>query len=361
MLMSKKFFLLKPNYLDEFKCDGSMCNALCCRSAWNIFVDAATYKKYSALPHAEKILRHLRRDSDKFCIVAEKNSCPFLGADNLCRLQKTHGEDYLSQVCASYPRIITRFENFLEVALSPTCPVAAELIFSRESLRFEIVEASEKFLRLGEGHILRGIPNELAPLIFDVQLAMASILQTRRLTIDQRLIVLGFFLDRIEELLYGGKLDCAALQRLAAVYASEKFLAEDVPFMLSSVRFNAAAHEKFMREVFAALEINFIDIGNARLPAELELPAEKFLVNEIFLNAYPLRIDASLTNNFGVFAAVYKVFERLAICSGIMAAADRLSKKINHSDDCLPKISALLDGADLFKVIALMINPSSKP
>lgn len=359
--MSEKIFLLKPNYLDEFKCDGSRCNALCCRSAWNIFVDAATYERYSALPDAKKILRHLRRDSDKFCIVPEKNCCPFLGEDKLCRLQKAHGEDYLSQVCASYPRLITRFENFLEVALSPTCPVAAELIFRREQLSFEIVEASEKFLRLGEGHILRGIPNELAPLIFDVQLAMAAILQTRRLTIDQRLIVLGFFLDRIEELIQSGELTCAALQMLAAVYTSEKFLSQDVPFMLSVAQFNAAAHEKFMREVFAALEINFIDVGDVRLPAELEPLAENFLVNEIFLNAYPLRVDASLVQNFGVFAAVYKVFERLAISSGAMAAADRLSQKINHSDDCLPKISARLEGIDLFNVIALLINPSSKP
>ena len=355
MLMSKKIFLLKPQYLDEFKCDGARCNAFCCQDAWNIFIDAATYEKYSALPHASEILRHLRRYSDdRYCIVAEKKSCPFLGEDNLCRLQKAHGENYLSQVCASYPRLITRFENFLEVALSPTCPVAAELIFRRESLRFEVVEASEKFLRLGESHILQGIPHDFAPLIFNVQLAMASILQLRRLTIDQRLIVLGFFLNRIEELLFGGKLDCAALKRLSAIYTSEKFFAQDVPLMLSVAKFNAAAHEKFMREVFAALEENFIDIGDAQLPAELELPAENFLVNEIFLNAYPFCVDASLVQNFGVFAATYKVFERLAIFSDVMTAADRLSHKINHSDDCLPKISALLNGVDLFGLMNLI-------
>ena len=353
--MSKKIFLLKPQYLDEFKCDGSKCNAFCCQDVWNIFIDAATYEKYSALPHAAEILRHLRRYSDdRYCIVPEKNSCPFLGEDNLCRLQKAHGEDYLSQVCASYPRLITRFENFLEVALSPTCPVAAELILRRESLRFEVVEASEKFLRLGESHILQGIPHDFAPLIFNVQLAMTAILQTRRLTIDQRLIVLGFFLDRIEELLYGGKLDCAALKKLSAIYTSEKFLVQDVPLMLSVAKFNAAVHENFMREVFAALEENFIDIGDARLPAELELPAENFLINEIFLNVWPWRIDASIVQNFGVFAAAYKVFERLAIYSGVMAAADKLSHKIDHSDDYLPKISALIDGVELFGLMSLI-------
>lgn len=360
--MSEKIFLLKPSYLAEFKCDGSRCGALCCHNAWDIFVDTKTYEKYSALPEASEILQHMRRVSDdRYCIVPQKNSCPLLGEDNLCRVQKAHGEDYLSKVCASYPRLITRFENFLEVALSPTCPLAAELIFSREKLRFEIVEASEKFLRLGESLILQGMPHDFAPLIFDMQLAMTEILQTRRLTINQRLIVLGFFLDRIEELIYGEKFDCAALKKLSAIYASEKFLAEDVPLMLTVANFNTAAHENFMRKVFEALEENFIDLNdNFTLPAEFELLAENFLVNEIFLNAYPFCVDSSIVNNFGVFTAVYKVFERLAISSGVMTAADRLSRKINHSDDCLPKISALIDG-DVFKVIELLISLSSKP
>lgn len=358
--MTEKIFCLKPNYLDEFKCDGAKCGALCCRNAWSIFIDDETYAKYSTLPTTE-ILRHLQFDSTcgKYFIVPEKNSCPLLDADNLCRVQKTFGEDFLSQVCASYPRIITRLENYLELALSPTCPVAAELIFRKEPLRFEVVEASEKILRLGTNHIVQGLPQEVVPLIVDVQLTMASILQTRTLTIDQRLIATGFFLDRIEELNLSDKLDCAAVKRLSAIYSSEKFLSEQVPLMSKIIRFDATEHENFLREIFSVIEENFPDVSdNRRLSAELVPLAENFLVNEIFLNAYPLRIDSSLVNNFGVFAAVYKIFERKTFASDVMTAADNLSQKIDHSEDYLPKISALFGDRDVVEILGLLIPNS---
>ena len=337
--VTEKIFCLKPQYLDDFKCDGSKCGALCCRENWNIFIDAPTYKKYSALPtpQAQEILRHLRGDSssENFLVIREKNYCPFLGADNLCRIQKAHGEEYLSQVCAGYPRIITRFENFIELALSPTCPLAAKIILLRtEPLRFEVVEASEKILRLGECHILQGIPNGFAPLIIDLQLAMVAIFQERRLTLDQRLIVLGFFLDRIEELLYGGKLDGATLQRLSAVYTSENFLAQEVPLILRSVNFIPA--EK-------------------NLPAEFATIAENFLVNEIFLSVYPFRIDASILQNFGVLLTVYKIFERRARdvqnVDELLTVADDLSHKIDHDGECLTDFAAKIDGDDLLTLI----------
>ena len=308
--MSEKIFCVAPKYLDEFKCDGSKCNALCCRNEWAIFVDAATRKKYSLLPRdeAREILRHLRGDStgEKFFIVHDGVYCPFLGADNLCRIQKAHGEKFLSQVCAGYPRIITRFENFLEVALSPTCPVAAKLfLLKRKPLQFVVAEASEKILWLGANHILQGMPHDFAPLFVDLQLAMVKILQERRLPLDARIILLGVFLERVEQLINGGELTCAAIERLSELYASE------VPQMSSG----------------------------ARLPAEFETVAENFLVNEIFLGAWPFRIDATITDNYKIFAAVYKNFSRQ--CRGVRSVDELLmligdvSRTIDHDNDWL--------------------------
>ena len=325
--MSEKIFCVAPKYLDEFKCDGSKCGALCCRNDWTIFVDAETYKKYSALPcdEAQEILQHLRGYSsgEKYFIAHEKNCCPFLGEDNLCRIQKAHGENYLSQVCASYPRIITRLENFLEVALSLTCPLAAKIILLKcEPLQFEVVEASEKILRLGTNHILQGIPHELAPLIIELQFAMVKILQERRLKFDERLIILEYFLDRIDELISDGELDCAVVKWLAEVYTSEKFLSSDAPLMLSSV--NHIPAEK-------------------NLPPEFATVAENFLVNEIFLGAYPLRIDADILSNYKLLVKVYKIFRRQ--CYGvrsvdeILSVASDLSFKIDHDDDYLANLA----------------------
>ncbi len=338
--MTEKIFCLKPKYLDEFKCDGSKCGALCCQTNWNIYIDAPTYEKYSALPQAQEILRHLRGSSDeKYFIAHEGKACPFLGEDNLCRIQKAHGENFLSQVCASYPRIITRFENFIELALSPTCPIAAKLILLQtEPLKFELAEASEKILRLGECHILQGIPHDFAPLIVEIQMAMVKILQERRLTLDERLIVLGFFLDRIEELFYGGKLDGKALQKLSAVYASENFLASEVPLMLRSVDF----------------------IAEKVLSPEFETVAENFLVNEIFLNIYPFRIDASIVRNFGVLLTVYKIFKQRACnvqsVDDLLTIADNVSHKTDHDENFLIELAETIDTDDLLTLIEKFLN-----
>lgn len=320
--MTEKIFCLKPKYLDDFQCDGSKCGALCCCSDWAICIDAPTYEKYSALPQAQEILRHLRGSSDeKYFIAHDGKACPFLGEDNLCRIQKAHGENFLSQVCASYPRIITRFENFIEVALSPTCPVAAKLfLLQTEPLKFELSEASEKILRFGANNILQGI-GDFAPLIVEIQTAMVKILQERRLTLDERLIVLGFFLDRIEELFYGGKLDGATLKRLSAIYASENFLASEVPLMLRSVNF----------------------IAEKVLSPEFETVAENFLVNEIFLNVYPFRIDASILSNYNLFVKVYKIFLRrargLKTIDELLTVIGDLSQRINHDNDYLQNLT----------------------
>jgi len=289
--MAEKNFCLRPKYLDDFKCDGSVCGAKCCRSAWNIGIDAATYKKYLRL--GPKISQHLRGDEsgEKFFIVHGDGACPFLTADNLCKIQREHGENFLSQVCASYPRIITRFENFWEVALSPTCPVAAELVLLQIwPLKFELVELPKKISRLGANNILSGVPRRIAPKIVDVQLMMIEILQDRRLSIDERFVAL------------------------------EKFLMPD----LSVSNVGVPAEKK--------------------LPPEIETIAENFLVNEILLNVWPIRLDSDIATNFKIFFAVYKIFRRQALTcrtvEEILTVAGEISRDIDHDNEFLQKLEA---------------------
>lgn len=358
--MTEKIWCLKPQYVNEFKCDGSKCGALCCRNDWRIYVDKVTYEKYSTL---RGVIEHLRTETDdKYSIMFnDKKVCPFL-EDNLCRLQGEHGEDYLSPVCASYPRITTRFDNFIELALSPTCPVAAEFLLADAPLTFEVVEADEKLLRLGANNILRGIPNDFAPMIFDVQLIMISILQERRLTINQRLIILGFLLDKLEELIASGRLNSASLENLAVVYASESFMVKQVPLMLASVHFNVAAHERFMRKVTTEL------FGEPLIPCEktsvnkFTVPIENFLVNEIILNVFPWRVNGGLIQNFAVFVILYKIFERMLMSNGVQSieeflnVASDLSHKINHSDDFILQIATLVSADDLLTLMEKLLR-----
>ena len=50
--------ILQPKYVADFKCDGSKCNAKCCRSNWRIEIDVDTYKKYQRIKNPLCVKRY---------------------------------------------------------------------------------------------------------------------------------------------------------------------------------------------------------------------------------------------------------------------------------------------------------------
>ena len=63
----KTYFYFQPEYVREFQCDGSKCDARCCKG-WTITIDAATYKKYSRIKpkdKAKEIISHMKFDSER--------------------------------------------------------------------------------------------------------------------------------------------------------------------------------------------------------------------------------------------------------------------------------------------------------
>ncbi|MBR3745962.1 MAG: hypothetical protein IKN27_03280, partial [Selenomonadaceae bacterium] len=124
--------------------------------------------------------------------------------------------------------------------------MAAEMIlFDEEPMQFELVEVSEKIhsnggkIDISPVYTAEGFGEHM----LEIQIVMISILQERTLSIDQRLIVLGFFLDRYDELIAdkilksSDKLD--VLKKLITAYESKKFLAQQVPQMLATIQFDA--------------------------------------------------------------------------------------------------------------------------
>lgn len=140
--MDKKYLYFQPEYVGKFKCDGSKCDARCCKN-WSIFIDKKTYEKYP-----QEIAEHLKLNPEckqYLMKLDERNFCPMLTESNLCSLQLKYGEDFLSTTCATYPRYTRDFGKFFERSLTLTCPVAAELIlFQEEPMSFELVEVSKK-------------------------------------------------------------------------------------------------------------------------------------------------------------------------------------------------------------------------
>ena len=352
--MSKKYLYFQPQYVREFVCDASKCDDNCCARNWNIEIDAQTYERYKSI-RSESLARQItacfRYNDAKKSYFLNEQPCPFLTDKNLCGLQLEFGEQFISQTCVTYPRRTWNFGTFFERTLSLSCPVAAEMIlFNDAPMKFELLPVTDEF-HTRDGKIFI---SDLATTAkypeqrLETQVAMISILQERTLTLDQRLIVLGFFLDRLDEITSDG-FDVDALTKLIAVYESKSFLSEQVPRMLATVNFD---EKKFVTLTIKIIEAiyghwlfdaagkKFLDALNDTLDilpdADKKIPVDKiaadyvrladerqifliryatflenFLVNETLTTCLPWLHEGGVAKNFGVFVATYKLFELL--------------------------------------------------
>ena len=394
MSMERTYLYFQPEYVSKFKCDGAKCNARCCKG-WSISIDKASYEKYSALADAQEIIPHINFNSEKKSYVMkldEKNFCPMLTENNLCRLQRDYGEEFLSVTCSSYPRHTYNLGKFFERSLTMTCPVAAELIlFQEQPIEFKLVEVPEKIHSNG-GKIQIGtflIPEKYLSVVFEIQLAMISILQERRFSIDQRLIVLGIFFDKLQDVFS----DKDELLKLVTMYESEEFLMGEIApllrgfsldaknFIFLIVKFldfafdslKSVEGEDFIKAFAEVLKIkpdekSILNVAEAAAHYEsLADEREKFLVkyssllenylvNELFTYSYPWRFKKeNMTRNFAVFLISYKIFELIIFSAtqkgldskdDILKLVDWFTAKTNHNKTLYDRFFELLTGID---------------
>ena len=409
MIMEKTFRYFQPEYVDNFKCDGSKCNARCCKG-WTITIDEKSYEQYSNIEPpetAKEITACMKFDSERkqYVMMLKPNGfCPMLTEKNLCRLQANYGENFLSTTCTTYPRYTNQFGDFFERSLTLSCPVAAEMIlFAQEPLRFLFVDVDEKVHSNGGKIIPRPFSTKkfLAEELFGVQGTMISILQERRLSINQRLLALRFFLEDFEEFMSvevsspKESFDwIRALRKLTSSYNPRVFLREGVPPTLENFPFDAKNFitfmmillEPFYLEVYkrSAASQKYFDAINEilqmysnksrRLPLEdaaknymaladerkkfLEKHSpflENYLVNELFLNLYPWKLEGGVAKNFAVFLMTFKVFELIIFSatlkgfdgkSDLLKVVDWFARKIDHNNELQKKILEVLKNED---------------
>jgi len=196
--------ILRPSYTTGFKCIGSSCQDSCC-IGWSIDIDKITYRKYFRTTNLEmkkefskKVVRNehcLYEDIDYGNMKLSKNKwCPFLEEDKLCRIYKVLGEDYLSNVCYSYPRVYNIIDGVYELSMYMSCPeVVRKLLSDKKPIEF----IGETILL--DRHLTQSIYNSKesratkSPLIHLKNLRRNSIeiVQNRKLSIEDRLLKLG--------------------------------------------------------------------------------------------------------------------------------------------------------------------------
>lgn len=409
----KKYLYFQPEYVSQFKCDGARCNAHCCKR-WSIYIDTATYKKYSRIKPKEKakeITSLMMFDSEKNLYVMNldrRGFCPLLTKENLCKLQLEYGEDFLSKTCTLYPRQTYSIGEYFERALTLSCPVAAEMVlFAQEPLKFEWLEVPDK-IHSKHGKIPAEkfrVPEKVAPLIPKLQSTVISIMQRRTLALDQRLAVLCFFIDKLNEIHSPERED--ELPKLIAAYESEEFLAAQVPLMIQSVEFNAEKFIRLMMELFESFygvdegsldkrsrlfldaviktlqikvdannQISFSDItanykgldeARKKFLENYSTFLENYLVNEFFYNLYPYKpYVGEPFKNFFVFLILYKVFElftfsmtynNLSHKMFLLDLTDWYSRQVDHNQDLKDKIFKYIeDRDDVFDLMETLLQ-----
>ena len=403
--MNQTYKYFQPEYVKNFQCKGQACDAYCCKN-WAITIDKKTYKKYSHIKPksaAQEITRKIIKNDElkSYIVKLDKNKkCPFLTEDNWCSIQRKHGEDFLSETCATYPRITWNFGDFYERSLTLTCPaVAAQVLVPTEPIKFEMLEVPEKvhsnFGKIQVGNSL--VPRILLDKIKLLQETAIAILQERTLTIDQRLLMLGLYFDKLDELLNGGNLE--NFEPINSAYKDLKFLQEQSEKFSSVIKFNVGEHIKIMFGILKTLysdkikkitDRRFIDAVANTLQIQtdennqvsvkklaekyLELSTarkefskyystilENYLVNELFMNLYPFKIQGSITYNYGVFVTMYKLLELITFSVSLQnffknkeqlnnldftVIVMRHANNVDHNLNYMKKISEYLKGKD---------------
>lgn len=232
---------LCPGHYLQFQCIGSDCEDSCC-IGWRVHLDKKTYHFYKQNQH--KALRQLfeksvkrsdAKDDSHFGIIsmAENGRCAFLDENNLCKIQSNLGAGALSKVCANFPRRANRIGRQLEYSLSISCPEAARMaLLSTEPMRFvqtAIDPALDSVAALSQGFL----DDQALLILNDLRALIIGILQSRGLTIEARLILLGLLLEDFESAAGGHGADSTQrktgiLQHYLALLGQQEMLQRDI-------------------------------------------------------------------------------------------------------------------------------------
>ncbi|AOR23781.1 flagellin lysine-N-methylase [Clostridium taeniosporum] len=210
--MGKKIKMRYPMYLKEFKCIGGSCEDSCC-IGWDVDIDKITFKQYYKVEDKEmrKMFQKNVHNNNYYCSedvdygkvkLKQGKRCPFLDDKNYCMIHSKLGEEYLSNVCSSFPRITNKIDGYYEMSLDVACPEAARiLLLKEEGIDFK---ESEEFL--GK-HILssdinttsKEFKNSPVKYFKEIREISINIIKNRKFDLSERLYILGEFLKRVEE------------------------------------------------------------------------------------------------------------------------------------------------------------------
>lgn len=212
-MSEKKRSSLTPRYMKNFHCIGTACEDSCC-VGWRVDIDRETWNKYRKVRHeelapllAKKITRNrasTKSEANYAKVKLEQGgSCPFLSDEMLCRIQLGYGEGYLSDVCTTYPRVVNLINGVLERSATMSCPEAARMaLLQPEPMEFDEDEEPASIRNIIKNNINTyelKFGKKAEKHLWALRIFSISVLQDRKHSLWERLVILGIFCDRLQD------------------------------------------------------------------------------------------------------------------------------------------------------------------
>ena len=363
-----------PKYMLTFKCIGSSCIDTCC-AGWDINIDEDTYKKYTnCTGELKKIVQGKFRENKNsddylnkgFMILKEHNKCPFLNDNLLCDIHGGLGEENLCITCKRFPRVYNIIDDIYEKSGLASCPeICTKAFLNKDKMEFVEIEESVdesaiEIRRIVDTEVFQE-SDSLIQYFWDIRVNSINIMQNRNFSIEERLSILKYFYNKIEE--YYNEKDFDLLEEFLDEYSEGNIyldylktldLNEGNEFYLSlvdeeliknikSVRLKECVKE-YKKGILKVNDIvKYINDEKSILNSieKYSYILENYLVNQIFKDLIPFNKGESLNLSINVLINSYRIIKAYIIGISlnnkeinedlIIRVIQSLSKDIEHN------------------------------
>ncbi len=356
-----EYKVLKPQYFEKFKCIGSKCEDTCCKG-WNITIDRKTYKKYMKTKNnymkgkfKNGIKRYRRSNTEtEYALFDLKNGfCPFLDSKNLCEIYTELGPESMCNTCKEYPRVYYHVNGVFQKGLTLSCPESARVVLlNKEIMEFDLVEED-----VDHKYSIVNIDSKddsriLAKYFEELRIFSIAIIQNRRFTIDERLIILGLFVKSVENTSdknsilniineYNLNIEKGYYDNITKTINLEQTTESQFNFILHLVNqivgtknifgsnfskdisdmINGLALDKGSLKNSRSIFIKSYNLYYKNFIKDKEYIFENYLVNYIFINNFPYNLDDNIKLSYSYLIINYIIIKLILI--GMCAYYDK--------------------------------------
>lgn len=351
----KKRPILVPQYMRNFKCIGSECEDSCC-IGWRVDIDHETYKKYQKIrdeeltPLCEQYVKRNRAENHGESNYAKvklpkDRKCPFLNENMLCRMQLKRGEEYLSDVCTTYPRVVNIINGVLERSATMSCPEAARIaLLNEDGIEFDEMEETVNTRNIVKSNInTHDLKHNNKPIkyLWELRVFTISLMQNRNYRLYERLIILGMFFKNLQERVSEGKVndipgliasytnvieDGSLRESLSSIPVQYhiqmkllKEIADERYFMGITSKRYLECFTTFLKGIEYTKDSSIEEIGERYQKAykeyyepfmdNHEYILENYLVNYVYKNLFPVSKEKSLFDSYMMMILHYSLIK----------------------------------------------------